>query len=376
MEKADLAKEESKMKMDKTSGVAAMAQPWAVGVAGAGVLLLGLGAFALLQSHDGRSTHPLSHSWRSRGSHRVFNSKARPVVMEEDEEPADSLGDILDKLENGGSNGKAGRRASLSTADKNRKTSKSKKQRNYEPVTASDEMTEEGREEAKNVIRDAIEKLEAENKGRSKPSAKTRKTLAKLHALLGEEAEPEEMPEEKPKEEDTSHMEFAKALRAEQERKVVHVELKTVKSEFKKDFGTDARSLLCSGCRLVADRLTTEMNTHDVHEAEGPAQMITAKRKAIDSTCSHLRHFQAVVPEGRSARFEASEFTGEGEREGKRLCAALLEEARFDMMARLIQRKIPDRAHAIHDNWERWLCVERTKLCKHSEVKDDEEQEL
>eukprot|EP00930_Biecheleria_cincta_P062993 TRINITY_DN48468_c0_g1_i1.p1 TRINITY_DN48468_c0_g1~~TRINITY_DN48468_c0_g1_i1.p1 ORF type:complete len:381 (+),score=73.95 TRINITY_DN48468_c0_g1_i1:39-1145(+) len=368
MEKADFAKEESKPKLERESRFAAMAQPWAIGVAGAGLLLLGLGAFAVQRSHDRRPLHPFSQSWRSRGSHRVFNSKARPIVAESSDEPADSLDDILDKLENGGSKAKAGRRTSVSTADKTRKASKTGKKAKDQPLAASDELTEQDTEQAKDIIRDSIKKLEAEGK----PSAKTRKTLAKLHALLGED---DEVPEDKPSEDENSHMEFAKALRAEQERKV-HVELKTVKSEFKKDFGADARSLLCSGCRLVADRLTTELDTHDVHEAEGPAQMLSAKRKAIDSTCSHLRHFQAVVPDGGYARFEASEFTGEGEREGKRLCAALLEEARFDMMARLIQRKIPDRAHAIHSNWERWLCVERTKLCKHSEVKDDEEQEL
>lgn len=371
MQKADLAREESTPKLERDSRFVAMAQPWAVGVAGAGLLLLGLGAFALQRGHDGRPLHPLSQSWRSRSSYRVFNSKTRPIVAESSEEPADSLDDILDKLENGGSNAYAGRRTSRSAVDKTRKASKIAKKGRDEP----DELTEEDREQAKDIIRDTIKKLEAEGKGRAKPSAKTRKTLAKLHALLGEEADSEEMPEEKPSEEENSHLEFAKALRAEQERKV-HVELKTVKAEFKKDFGADARSLLCSGCRLVADRLTTEMDTHDVHDAEGPAQMLAAKRKAIDSTCSHLRHFEAVVPEGGSARFEASEFTGEGEREGKRLCAALLEESRFDMMARLIQRKIPDRSHAIHNNWERWLCVERTKLCRHSEVKDDEEQEL
>merc|ERR1712107_319801 len=100
-------------------------------------------------------------------------------------------------------------------------------------------------------------------------------------------------------------------------------ELKSVKNEFKKDFGADARSLLCSGCRLVAERLTSELDDHDVHGQERPAQLIAAKRKAIDSTCSHLQHFGAVVSPGGNARFEASELAGEGEREGKRLCAAL-----------------------------------------------------
>ena len=73
-------------------------------------------------------------------------------------------------------------------------------------------------------------------------------------------------------------MDFAKALQEEQKRKI-HVEMKTVRrcslrcsgfqpikslsesvsrSEFKRDFGTDARPLLCSGCKLVASRLSSE----------------------------------------------------------------------------------------------------------------------
>ncbi|CAK9048162.1 Uncharacterized protein SCF082_LOCUS26873 [Durusdinium trenchii] len=157
--------------------------------------------------------------------------------------------------------------------------------------------------------------------------------------------------------------------------------MKTVRNEFKKDFGSDSRALLCSGCKMVAGRLSSELDTHDVHEQESPAQMLAAKRRAIDSTCSSLRHLQAVKEdESGSARFEASEVIGEGEREGKRLCAAILEESRFDILARLIQRKIPEMQHLAgerhHPNWERWLCAERMRLCKRSEVRHDEDDEI
>eukprot|EP00930_Biecheleria_cincta_P051110 TRINITY_DN3626_c0_g2_i2.p1 TRINITY_DN3626_c0_g2~~TRINITY_DN3626_c0_g2_i2.p1 ORF type:complete len:351 (-),score=83.84 TRINITY_DN3626_c0_g2_i2:234-1262(-) len=286
MEKAQPGKEEAKQKLDGGSRFLSIAQPWAVGLAGAGFLLLGLGASTLQPSHGGRSLHPFSSNWQRGGGHKVHLPKKPSRVSDLDEAPADSLEDVLDKLD--GESTSPRKKAPSSKGDKSRTASKTKKLAKDEP---SDELAEDEREEAKDLVRESIKKLEAEQ--RKKPSAKTRKTLAKLRALLGEEEEPEKEPDE-----DEAHqMDFVKALKAEQERKA-HVDLKTVKDEFKKDFGTDARSLLCSGCRLVASRLTSELEDHDVHGQERPAQLIAAKRKAIDSTCSHLQHFQAVVSEG------------------------------------------------------------------------------
>eukprot|EP00440_Ansanella_granifera_P016910 gb/GFBE01018374.1/.p1 GENE.gb/GFBE01018374.1/~~gb/GFBE01018374.1/.p1 ORF type:complete len:389 (+),score=128.84 gb/GFBE01018374.1/:1-1167(+) len=386
MEKPDHSADVSKLKGKPILGrFAGLVQPWAVGAAGAGLLLLGFGAWTLQRSQE-RGLHPHSSSWHNGRGHQVFEPKRNRVLTEQEEE-GDSLEDVLSKLEGGEPLSAALPRKSIATVGsrtpKKQKAKSAKKKQDVPiPDPLKDEPSEDEKEKAREIIRDTLKKLESEGKG--KKDSKTRKTIAKLKALLGEEpdedAEPEEE-EESLSEDEQSHFDFAKALQAEQQRKV-HVELKTVRSEFKKDFGDDSKALLCSGCKLVAARLTSELDTHDVHEQESPAQMLAAKRKAIDSTCSSLRHLQAVKPEGGSARFEASEVTGEGEREGKRLCAAILEESRFDILARLIQRKIPDMQQHLygggrsdHNNWERWLCAERMRLCKRSEVKDDDEDE-
>ncbi|CAE7353249.1 unnamed protein product, partial [Symbiodinium pilosum] len=375
MEKPDHAPDESKA---KRPGPFKAVQPWAVGLAGAGLLMLCGGAFWLWRQaqEETRALHPHSTSWHSRGGKQVFEGTQARVFSEPAPEPeSDSLEDVLSKLEGSDDAAVPLPRRSLAT----KKEEKRAKAKDTKSKKAGVQQAEIDDEKAKEVIRDTLKKLEEDGQG-GKKGSKTRKTVEKLKALLGEvdeEPEPQELSDDQ-----QSHMDFAKALQEEQKRKI-HVEMKTVRSEFKRDFGTDARPLLCSGCKLVASRLSSELDTHDVHEQESPAQMLAAKRRAIDSTCSSLRHLQAVKPaEGEGiARFEASEVTGEGEREGKRLCAAILEESRFDILARLIQRKIPEMQHLAggrtgHSNWERWLCAERMRLCKRSEVKDEEDDEI
>jgi len=369
MEIPDYAPDDSKLKRP----VVGRFQPWVMGAAGAGLLLLGVGAWSL-QNLDGRTTHRHSSSWHSRGGHQVFEPVRKNKVVEDEGQETDTLEDVLNKLEGGKPNNAALPRKSITTVGGR---SKSKADRIATKLSNQDEPTDEEKEKARKVIRDTLQKLDPDGTGGK--GSKARKTVEKLRALLGEEHHEDEPEEEEMSEEQQSHMDFAKALQAEQQRKV-HVELKSVREEFKKDFGDDSRALLCSGCKLVAARLSSELDTHDVHDQEGPAQMLAAKRKAIDSTCSSLRHLQAVKSEDGSARFEASEVTGDGEREGKRLCAAILEESRFDILARLIQRKIPDMQHIYgrgtsHNNWERWLCADRTKLCKRKEVKEDDDEE-
>mmetsp|Transcript_45896 Transcript_45896/g.102927 ORF Transcript_45896/g.102927 Transcript_45896/m.102927 type:complete len:395 (-) Transcript_45896:95-1279(-) len=378
MEKPDHTPDESKGK--RPSPLKAV-QPWIVGVAGAGLMLLSGGAFWLWRQaqEETRALHPHSASWHSRGGKQVFEGAPAKIFSEAaEEQESDTLEDVLSKLEGGEAVTASLPRKSLATVGARKEEKKSKRSKMKESATNAlkDELGDD--EKAKEVIRDTLKKLEDDGQT-GKKGSKTKKTVEKLKALLGEvdeEPEPQELSEDQ-----QSHMDFAKALQEEQKRKV-HVEMKTVRSEFKRDFGSDARPLLCSGCKLVASRLSSELDTHDVHEQESPAQMLAAKRKAIDSTCSSLRHLQAVKPEGDGiARFEASEVTGEGEREGKRLCAAILEESRFDILARLIQRKIPEMQHLAggrtgHNNWERWLCAERMRLCKRSEVKDDEDDEI
>lgn len=351
MEKPDHTPDVSKYQKPKAG-----LQPWVVGAASCGVVLLCAGAWCLW--------HQAQEEARILQSHSAWPKPkvSKPTAFQPPVTESDTLEDALSKLEGN---------------EPERPRPRKDKPKSKAAVKEKEETSEEDKEKAKDVIRETLKKLEAEGK-QGKKGSKTRKTIEKLKALLGEEEEEQE-PEEIT-EEQQSHLDFAKALQEEQKRKI-HVDMKTVRNEFKRDFGSDSRSLLCSGCKMVAGRLSSELDTHDVHEQESPAQMLAAKRKAIDSTCSSLRHLQAVKDdESGSARFEASEVTGEGEREGKRLCAAILEESRFDILARLIQRKIPEmqqfQGEKHHPNWERWLCAERMRLCKRSEVRHDEDDEI
>lgn len=363
-----------------TSFFKSLFKPWTIGVAGTSFVLLGVGLWRLqTQSSQAElQLHSLSSSYHSRGGHQVYEAPKRKGT--DLDESSDSLEDVLSKLEVGGMESLVAPKKALATKEP-RPKKKAPKEKAKQPV--KEEPSEEEKEKARDILREHLKKLEA--KGGKKQNAQTRQTIQKLKALLGDEvpeadadAETPEAPEE---DVDPAHLDFAKALKEENERKL-HIDLKTVRKEFKRDFGDDAKSLLCSGCKLVAARLTSELDDHGVHDQETPAQMLAAKRRAIDSTCSSLRHLQAVVPQDGEggARFEASEVTGEGEREGKRLCAAILEESRFDLLARLIQRKVPEMSHfyagrGSHDNWERWLCAERTRLCKRSEVRDDDDEQ-
>lgn len=233
-------------------------------------------------------------------------------------------------------------------------------------------------------LEEALAKLEG---GRSARSRSKRKAKAPEESDEIERPAPQarEVQKEEPSEDEQLHFHFAEKLKEEGLRKL-DFDLKTVKREFKTQFGNDARTLMCSGCKLVASRLTGELDTHDVHEQESPAHMLEAKRKAIDATCSSLRHLKAVLPENGDGKphFEADEDPTPGPVEfgqisGQRLCSAILQESRFDLLARLIQRKVPELSsfymhhHAVHDNWERWLCAERTRLCKRSEVREDDD---
>jgi len=63
-----------------------------------------------------------------------------------------------------------------------------------------------------------------------------------------------------------------------------------------------------------------------------------------------------------------------------RECQALLADAKMSMIEALIRRKVPHEksrgpGQAMNDNWERWLCARRARLCKRSEVQDDDEGE-
>jgi len=214
---------------------------------------------------------------------------------------------------------------------------------------------------AKAIIKDAMKKIDLPKSGTTKAAA-------------GEKGEEDEGL-------DTSHIEFAQRLKEEAAQKPAH-ELAVVKEDFKRDFGADARKLLCSGCKLVAARLHSELDVHDVHEAESPALMLANKRKAIDSTCRGFRHLHVVPGEG-GLRFEATEAAESGEVApgvGQKLCSALLEDAKFELLSALIRRKVPvgslfHTGEPVSHNWERLLCAQRARVCKRTEVKEDDEEE-
>mmetsp|Transcript_17815 Transcript_17815/g.50419 ORF Transcript_17815/g.50419 Transcript_17815/m.50419 type:complete len:222 (-) Transcript_17815:233-898(-) len=197
----------------------------------------------------------------------------------------------------------------------------------------------------------------------------------------------------KEEEEAELHMDFAQRVKEETAKKL-DFSIADVKEEFRQTYGKDAKSLMCSGCKLVAARLDSELGAHDVHEADNPAAMIQSKRKALDATCSSFRHLR-VAPSETGLRFQATEaedLPGEHSplRMEQKLCHALLEDAKFDLLAKMIQNKAMQAEHAerAHMSWlkppapkkennERWLCANRpsVKMCKRSEVRDDDDEE-
>jgi len=244
----------------------------------------------------------------------------------------------------------------------------------------------------KEIIRSAIKKLEGLRPSESRDGLKER--LVEMLEAEDEEDDDESSKSKKKKnkkgkakktkkeeEEEGLHADFANHVKKESEFKLDY-SLTDVKDHFRETYGKDAKSLLCSGCKLVASRMDSELNAHDVHEAENPAAMIQAKRKALNATCASFRHLR-VAPSETGMRFQASEaedLPGEHSpvRMEQKLCHALLEDSKFDLLARMIQKKVPTsmfskKQEPKKENWERWLCATRTKMCKRSEVRDDDE---
>mmetsp|Transcript_28054 Transcript_28054/g.89161 ORF Transcript_28054/g.89161 Transcript_28054/m.89161 type:complete len:469 (-) Transcript_28054:89-1495(-) len=215
---------------------------------------------------------------------------------------------------------------------------------------------------AKAIIKDAMKKMQF-NKGKGKaPESKDVENDAAM---------------------DQSHMEFAERLKQETQLKPDQ-DIAAVRAEFKSAYGSDARQLLCSGCKLVAGRLDSELSAHDVHDAENPALMLASKRRAIDATCRSFRHIRVTNEDG-NLKFQAAE-TAEQDEEGtalrleQRLCSALLEDAKFDILSKLMRRKVPEGTFFHHpdvhsNNWERMLCAQRARVCKRSEVREDDDEE-
>merc|ERR1712129_655710 len=235
-------------------------------------------------------------------------------------------------------------------------------------------------------LRERLDALTAADEEKDKdPDVRKAKAIIK-NAMkkmdLGKESKKGGASQQEQEEGDDNHMEFAKRLQAEAAKDPEH-ELQVVRSEFKTEFGSDAKRLLCSGCKLVAARLTTELSNHDVHESESPAEMIANKRKAIDSACLSFRHLHVVSGEN-GPRFEASQAddsSSEVVRLGQKLCIALLEDAKFELLSNMIRSKVPE-ASMFHPgaaptkNYERLICHQKARVCKRNEVREDDDEEL
>mmetsp|Transcript_11369 Transcript_11369/g.26244 ORF Transcript_11369/g.26244 Transcript_11369/m.26244 type:complete len:388 (+) Transcript_11369:100-1263(+) len=177
---------------------------------------------------------------------------------------------------------------------------------------------------------------------------------------------------------DKYHQDFADLVKKEAEHKL-EFNLSIVKKEFHELFGKEAPHLLCQGCKLVAERLTSELAQHDVDEQEYPVLMFKQKRRAMDATCSSFKYLQ-VVSEAGSHRFEAVDLSGKEapSLHGQRLCQSLLEDAKFDLLSKLIQKKVPSYSlfsarNEAPENWERFLCAQHSRVCKRSQVREDDE---
>mmetsp|Transcript_107024 Transcript_107024/g.301116 ORF Transcript_107024/g.301116 Transcript_107024/m.301116 type:complete len:393 (+) Transcript_107024:88-1266(+) len=245
-----------------------------------------------------------------------------------------------------------------------------------EPVSGDDDV-----ESARAIVDDALKELGLQGTG--DPDA----DLEELKALLAAQADKpkakaatdrkkSKTSKQEPKakaraddEADDSNFEFAKLLQEEQQKKNAF-DLSDVQREFKNKFGANSKPLLCTGCKLVAASLESELDTHDVKDQENPALMLAAKRRALNAACTNFQYHDVVTEDG-EPRFEAATAPltpdeARKPRAAQRLCTALLEDKRFDMLEHMIQQKI--KAADSHD-WERWLCAERTRLCKKSEVR-------
>lgn len=334
--------------------------PWWAG--GAVLGLLALGVWAMREEAATQSRRPPLVP-AGLGSHVSASEGA----------PPESLEDALKSLEGGD---KTNFEPLAKVARPSRKPAKAAKRAERRSNEALDKLDQAG-DGQKETVKKAMTKL-----GMDEQDPQDADLRARLEALLdgdpaGAGSEREPTTTEAPQPEDQVHLDFVNLLKEETERKHEHT-LPTVKAEFTKEFAGEGRSLLCSGCKLVAARFGSELDNHDVHDSENPALMLASKRRALDATCSSLRHLHVVAGESGRLRFEAGEEPSGGPGQpgaSQRLCTALLEETRFDVMTKLIQTKMPgmhQQPEAKH-NWERWLCLQRARLCKRSEVREDDE---
>ncbi|CAE8596503.1 unnamed protein product [Polarella glacialis] len=169
--------------------------------------------------------------------------------------------------------------------------------------------------------------------------------------------------------------------------------LSDVKKEFLDKYAENARSLLCSGCILAADRIGDELGARNASGQPDPPALLAVTKEAIIEACDGLPSPLIVVEGGKKGSLHFEEphdsalehLTGVelrrsevARRSAHRLCRVLLADAKLAMLDVMMRHKVPHaRRHssgeALNDNWERWLCARRARLCKRSEVVDDDE---
>jgi len=170
--------------------------------------------------------------------------------------------------------------------------------------------------------------------------------------------------------------------------------LADVKAEFSDKYGDKAKSLLCSGCRLTASRINDELHRRNATGLPEPAQLLSATMEAVRVACEDMPEHLTIEPGDRrnSFVFEVHDQSAPGggrlstielrkaevaRRATQHMCEVVLHGAKWDMFEALVRHKVPHLKQRgpgpAVDNWERWLCTRHTRVCKRSEVEDDDE---
>jgi len=172
--------------------------------------------------------------------------------------------------------------------------------------------------------------------------------------------------------------------------------VRDVKAEFEDKYEDRAKSLLCSGCKITALRIGDELSSRNASEQPNPGSLLNITKQAMQTACEIFFPTPMVISAGKKGpEFTAYEKSQQGgkalagvelrrsqvaERSVQRLCWVILDEFKIAMLQAMIQHKVPHErernpGQAPHDNWERWLCAKRARLCKRHQVMDDDEEE-
>jgi len=167
--------------------------------------------------------------------------------------------------------------------------------------------------------------------------------------------------------------------------------LEDVQHEFHDKYAERARPLLCSGCKLAAERIGEELVARHATDQPDPGTLLNVTKEAVEAACEDIPSplmastgkkaavfFVHEAPEGKALSGIERRKSEVARRSAQRLCQALLADSKLAMLEALIRHKVPHERHhgpgqAANDNWERWLCARRHRLCKRSEVQDDDE---